>query len=95
MDKKEQIEKTQLLRNKGSRNHLVSGAFGTSWGRIPYGLLVRRLSPKKNSIISARFGAFRCNRFGKVSVVSVQPCPFQSYSGSKRILQLQIRIYIN
>ena len=39
--------------------------------------------PRKIASFLLEFGAFRRGSFGKVSVVSNQPCSFHSYSGSK------------
>ena len=47
------------------------------------GLLVRRLSHAQIGVVSAPICAFCHRSFGGFSVVSVQPCPLFSDSGSK------------
>ena len=57
--------------------------FGTPWGIRTPGLLVRRLSHAQIGVVSAPICAFCHRSFGGFSVVSVQPCPLFSDSGSK------------
>ena len=61
----------------------VSGLFGTPWGIRTPGLLVRRLSHAQIGVVSAPICAFYHHSLGGSSIVSVQPCPLFSDSGSK------------
>ena len=71
------------MKNKNPRNLTISRIFGTPWGIRTPGLLVRRLSQAQIRTVSAPICAFYHRSFGKFSIVSVQPCPLQSCSGSK------------
>ena len=62
---------------------MISRTFCTPWGIRTPGLLVRRLSQGKIGVISAPICAFYHHSFGGFSIVSIQPCLLQFFSGSK------------
>ena len=80
---KSNIQKWQLMKSKNPWNQTISRTFGTPWGIRTPGLLVRRLSQGQIGVISAPNCAICRRSLGGFSVVSVQPCPFSSCSGSK------------
>ena len=71
------------MKSKSPRNQMISRTFGTPWGIRTPGLLVRRLSHAQIGAVSVPLCAFCHRSFGGFSVVSVQPCLLQFYSGSK------------
>ena len=75
--------KAELMKSKSPRNQTISRTFGTPRGIRTPGLLVRRLSHAQIGVISAPICAFYHHSLGGLSIVSVQPCPLFSDSGSK------------
>ena len=71
------------MKSKSPQNQMISRTFGTPLGIRTPGLLVRRLSHTQIGVISASICAFYRRSLGEFSIVSVQPCPFFSDSGSK------------
>ena len=77
------IQKQQLKKQNSSKSNDFEEFWCAVMDFFPPGLLVHRLSQGQIGAVSAPICAFCHRSLGGFSVVSAQPCPFFSDSGSK------------